>query len=349
MKKSLSRFIYWAVVLFMSVTFLISCNEDEFETPEIPNDTGYVNLYLSTLEWPQDSISSAAVIIQNLSMTGENGESFSISSEELTPVNLLDSGAYLGLHNIDSGLYTNICFEVSIKLLPEQYKNLDKEFSEDFSFLENTSDSLIQLYSHETYFCKSDTISIQGGRETTMLFNFDPENSFEIDTVYNKAIVCHIPPGNPQNRKTLKIGKPAVPAHLGHGDFEGSCSEDDEVFFTPDDYDLVYKFDPEFDFTIPLGTIEGVFPQARRFRNLRMFVYEEDEFSEIEFNTEFSNAVLEFELDRDGAFELDLLPGRYDFYAIDIDRRGNYETVGQAKNKEIIPLETTTVIITELR
>jgi hypothetical protein len=36
--------------------------------------------------------------------------------------------------------------------------------------------------------------------------------------------ICHIPPGNPENRHSITIGAPAVPAHLrNHGDTEGPC------------------------------------------------------------------------------------------------------------------------------
>jgi hypothetical protein len=38
-----------------------------------------------------------------------------------------------------------------------------------------------------------------------------------------KTTVCHIPPGNPANKHTICVGTPAVPAHLAHGDFLGSC------------------------------------------------------------------------------------------------------------------------------
>lgn len=38
-----------------------------------------------------------------------------------------------------------------------------------------------------------------------------------------KTTVCHIPPGNPANKHTICVGNPAVPAHLAHGDFLGSC------------------------------------------------------------------------------------------------------------------------------
>jgi len=38
-----------------------------------------------------------------------------------------------------------------------------------------------------------------------------------------KRVVCHIPPGNPQNAHTICIGQPAVAAHLAHGDYLGKC------------------------------------------------------------------------------------------------------------------------------
>ena len=40
-----------------------------------------------------------------------------------------------------------------------------------------------------------------------------------------KATVCHRPPGNPNNAKTLEVGPSALAAHLGHGDTEGACPE----------------------------------------------------------------------------------------------------------------------------
>lgn len=40
-----------------------------------------------------------------------------------------------------------------------------------------------------------------------------------------KVTICHIPPGNPGNYRTLSVGESAVSSHLGHGDYEGECSE----------------------------------------------------------------------------------------------------------------------------
>ena len=39
-----------------------------------------------------------------------------------------------------------------------------------------------------------------------------------------KTTVCHIPPGNPANAHTICVGNAAVPAHMNHGDFLGTCS-----------------------------------------------------------------------------------------------------------------------------
>jgi hypothetical protein len=40
-----------------------------------------------------------------------------------------------------------------------------------------------------------------------------------------KVLVCHIPPGNPENRHTICVSINAVPAHLAHGDYLGPCDE----------------------------------------------------------------------------------------------------------------------------
>lgn len=38
-----------------------------------------------------------------------------------------------------------------------------------------------------------------------------------------KMTICHIPPGNPDKKKTIEIGVSAWPAHQAHGDTEGPC------------------------------------------------------------------------------------------------------------------------------
>jgi hypothetical protein len=39
----------------------------------------------------------------------------------------------------------------------------------------------------------------------------------------NKVVICHIPPGNPENAHTIVVSEKALPAHLAHGDTEGPC------------------------------------------------------------------------------------------------------------------------------
>jgi hypothetical protein len=38
-----------------------------------------------------------------------------------------------------------------------------------------------------------------------------------------KVLICHIPPGNPENAHEICVGEPSVDAHLAHGDVLGSC------------------------------------------------------------------------------------------------------------------------------
>ncbi|NWF36584.1 hypothetical protein [Mariprofundus sp. KV] len=46
----------------------------------------------------------------------------------------------------------------------------------------------------------------------------------------DKAVICHIPPGNPDNMHTIEVGEPAVDAHMAHGDMMGRCAgESDEL------------------------------------------------------------------------------------------------------------------------
>jgi len=38
-----------------------------------------------------------------------------------------------------------------------------------------------------------------------------------------RTTICHIPPGNPDQAHTIRVGAPAVRAHLAHGDRVGEC------------------------------------------------------------------------------------------------------------------------------
>ena len=54
-----------------------------------------------------------------------------------------------------------------------------------------------------------------------------PEEPGPPDDQYaEKVLICHIPPGNPENAHTISVSVNAVPAHLAHGDTEGPCPDD---------------------------------------------------------------------------------------------------------------------------
>ena len=74
----------------------------------------------------------------------------------------------------------------------------------------------------------SDGTSIQALTDMGCTVNApDPRACDPADT--KKTTICHIPPGNPANAHTICVGNAAVPAHLDHGDFVGTCSCDVDV------------------------------------------------------------------------------------------------------------------------
>lgn len=44
------------------------------------------------------------------------------------------------------------------------------------------------------------------------------------DSSNQKVVICHIPPGNPDNAHEIEVSVNAVDAHLAHGDNLGPCS-----------------------------------------------------------------------------------------------------------------------------
>jgi hypothetical protein len=47
------------------------------------------------------------------------------------------------------------------------------------------------------------------------------------DSDDDEVEICHIPPGNPRNRHTIEVDEAAAGAHVAHGDYRGSCGDDD--------------------------------------------------------------------------------------------------------------------------
>ncbi len=66
--------------------------------------------------------------------------------------------------------------------------------------------------------------------------NFDPTIKKEDTTdVKDPVTICHIPPGNKMNHRTLVISRSALQAHLGHGDAQGSCEPNEKQKAAPQD------------------------------------------------------------------------------------------------------------------
>jgi len=61
----------------------------------------------------------------------------------------------------------------------------------------------------------------------TLTFEDRVKAQAQIDAVSTdvnvKVALCHIPPGNPADARTVVVGEAAVPAHLAHGDSLGAC------------------------------------------------------------------------------------------------------------------------------
>jgi len=55
----------------------------------------------------------------------------------------------------------------------------------------------------------------------------DVESNTCVIPVPELTLICHIPPGNPNNPQTITIPTSAYPAHLAHGDHEGICTEEE--------------------------------------------------------------------------------------------------------------------------
>lgn len=66
------------------------------------------------------------------------------------------------------------------------------------------------------------------GTESQPLVSVQSDGGVAYSCPAKKALVCHVPPGNPANAHTICVGKPAVKAHLAnHPDTEGACGAAD--------------------------------------------------------------------------------------------------------------------------
>eukprot|EP00928_Gymnodinium_smaydae_P072470 TRINITY_DN5581_c0_g1_i2.p1 TRINITY_DN5581_c0_g1~~TRINITY_DN5581_c0_g1_i2.p1 ORF type:complete len:427 (-),score=70.22 TRINITY_DN5581_c0_g1_i2:284-1564(-) len=72
-----------------------------------------------------------------------------------------------------------------------------------------------------------------------------------------KVVMCHFPPGNPDNFHTISVNENAVRAHLAHGDILGPCSKvcNDPQLFSP----IVYEFTGGMQsYTVPKSCVTSI-------------------------------------------------------------------------------------------
>ncbi len=62
------------------------------------------------------------------------------------------------------------------------------------------------------------------GKQHVFAYEIKLQDDEDDDPVGGTATVCHIPPGNPENAKTLEIPASDLAGHMGHGDKEGPCT-----------------------------------------------------------------------------------------------------------------------------
>jgi len=56
----------------------------------------------------------------------------------------------------------------------------------------------------------------------------DNKNIKKKSTGDKKITICHIPPGNSENKKNIEVAEKAARVHLAHGDILGRCAGEDE-------------------------------------------------------------------------------------------------------------------------
>jgi len=48
-----------------------------------------------------------------------------------------------------------------------------------------------------------------------------------------KIVICHVPPGNPENAHSIEVSINSLDAHLAHGDSIGACIDNDDFENNP--------------------------------------------------------------------------------------------------------------------
>lgn len=134
-----------------------------------------------------------------------------------------DGGAFRGLGG-DFAVTVDPAFNDAAALFGEHYEGTVT----DWEFLSRATDGpdrislgMDEPIRIETGSCERDDDADEAEREA----DDAAEEEGEGDEGY---LVCHKPPGNPDNARTIRVGsKSALEAHLGHGDTEGPCPGDE--------------------------------------------------------------------------------------------------------------------------
>lgn len=109
----------------------------------------------------------------------------------------------------------------------------------------NIAVSAANMAASEVFMDKSwdegyDNVPFDGGYYTVYVSNPTASTTTEVasnsgkkggssSSSSSKIAICHIPPGNPSARKTLYLPAAAIPAHLAHGDYLGTCDSEPTV------------------------------------------------------------------------------------------------------------------------
>ena len=109
-------------------------------------------------------------------------------------------------------------------------KTANKEERSNNSSSSATSTSSTQSDESSTQSDESNTQSDESSSETAD--DEEDDESSADDQYEEKVLICHIPPGNPDNAHIISVSVNAVPAHVAHGDPVppdlGPCAEDED-------------------------------------------------------------------------------------------------------------------------
>jgi len=79
----------------------------------------------------------------------------------------------------------------------------------------------------DDFYGKSHDSSSKSLKLSSKSYDRDGDKDRDDDDANCKVTICHVPPGNVCNEHTIRVGKPAVRAHIEHGDYLGSCDPQD--------------------------------------------------------------------------------------------------------------------------